>query len=93
VNAVEKIEPRAVAAVTPMDMLNRAVEIRRRLRDGREADEPARALGNRPSPQGFRQGHRAAKAKITPIQRNANRPQLDKKYADFAQSPRWLTRS
>jgi ERF superfamily protein len=84
-NAVEKIEPqpRAVAAVTPMDMLNRAVESGA----GLEMVEKLMSLQERwetgQARKSFDRAIAAAKAKITPIQRNA-KGHNDKRYADFA---------
>jgi hypothetical protein len=84
-NAVEKIEPqpRAVAAVTPMDMLNRAVETGA----GLEMVEKLMSLQERwetgQARKAFDRAIAAAKAKITPIQRNA-KGHNDKRYADFA---------
>jgi uncharacterized membrane protein len=83
VNAVEKIEPRAVAAVTPMDMLNRAVESGA----GLEMVEKLMSLQERwetgQARKAFDKAIASAKAKITPIQRNA-KGHNDKRYADFA---------
>lgn len=85
-NAVEKIEPqeaRAVATVTPMDMLNRAVESGA----GLEMVEKLMTLQERwetgQARKAFDRAIAAAKAKITPIQRNAT-GHNSKKYADFA---------
>ena len=84
-NAVEKIEPqpRAVAAVTPMDMLNRAVESGA----GLDMVEKLMSLQERwetgQARKAFDKAIAAAKAKITPIQRNA-KGHNDKRYADFA---------
>jgi len=84
-NAVEKIEPqpRAVAAVTPMDMLNRAVESGA----GLDMVEKLMSLQERwetgQARKAFDRAIAAAKAKITPIQRNAT-GHNSKKYADFA---------
>jgi hypothetical protein len=83
-NAVEKIEqPRAVAAVTPMDMLNRAVESGA----GLEMVEKLMSLQERwetgQARKAFDKAIASAKAKITPIQRNA-KGHNDKRYADFA---------
>jgi hypothetical protein len=85
-NAIEKIEqpaPRAVAAVTPMDMLNRAVESGA----GLEMVEKLMSLQERwetgQARKSFDRAIAAAKAKITPIQRNA-KGHNDKRYADFA---------
>lgn len=84
-NAVEKIEPqpRAVAAITPMDMLNRAVESGA----GLEMVEKLMSLQERwetgQARKAFDKAIAAAKAKITPIQRNA-KGHNDKRYADFA---------
>jgi hypothetical protein len=84
-NAVEKIEPqpRAVAAVTPMDMLQRAVESGA----GLEMVEKLMSLQERwetgQARKAFDKAIAAAKAKITPIQRNA-KGHNDKRYADFA---------
>jgi hypothetical protein len=84
-NAVEKIEPqpRAVAAVTPMDMLNRAVESGA----GLDMVEKLMSLQERwetgQARKAFDRAIAAAKAKITPIQRNA-KGHNDKRYADFA---------
>lgn len=84
-NAVEKIEqqPRAVSAVTPMDMLNRAVESGA----GLEMVEKLMSLQERwetgQARKAFDKAIAAAKAKINPIQRNAT-GHNSKKYADFA---------
>jgi hypothetical protein len=82
-NAVEKIEPRAAAAVTPMDMLNRAVESGA----GLEMVEKLMSLQERwetgQARKAFDKAIASAKAKITPIQRNA-KGHNDKRYADFA---------
>jgi hypothetical protein len=86
-NAVEKIEPqpepRAVVAVTPMDMLNRAVETGA----GLDMVEKLMSLQERwetgQARKAFDRAIAAAKAKITPIQRNA-KGHNDKRYADFA---------
>lgn len=84
-NAVEKIEPqpRAVAAVTPMDMLNRAIETGA----GLEMVEKLMSLQERwetgQARKAFDKAIAAAKAKITPIQRNA-KGHNDKRYADFS---------
>lgn len=86
-NAVEKIEPkteqRSVAAITPMDMLSRAVESNA----GLEMVEKLMSLQERwetgQARKAFDRAIAAAKAKITPIQRNA-KGHNDKRYADFA---------
>jgi hypothetical protein len=85
-NAAEKIEqpaPRAVSAVTPMDMLNRAVESGA----GLDMVEKLMSLQERwetgQARKAFDRAIAAAKAKITPIQRNA-KGHNDKRYADFA---------
>lgn len=84
-NAVEKIEPqpsRAVA-VTPMDMLNRAVESGA----GLDMVEKLMSLQERwetgQARKAFDKAIASAKAKITPIQRNAT-GHNSKRYADFA---------
>lgn len=84
---VQKIEQqpeqRAVAAITPMDMLNRAVESGA----GLEMVEKLMSLQERwetgQARKAFDRAIAAAKAKITPIQRNA-KGHNDKRYADFA---------
>lgn len=82
-NAVEKIEPQSSRAVTPMDMLNRAVETGA----GLEMVEKLMSLQERwetgQARKAFDRAIAAAKAKITPIQRNA-KGHNDKRYADFA---------
>lgn len=83
-NAVEKIEPQPRAvAVTPMDMLNRAVETGA----GLEMVEKLMSLQERwetgQARKAFDKAIASAKAKITPIQRNAT-GHNSKKYADFA---------
>lgn len=82
-NAVEKIEPQPSRAVTPMDMLNRAVESGA----GLEMVEKLMSLQERwetgQARKAFDRAIAAAKAKITPIQRNA-KGHNDKRYADFA---------
>jgi len=82
-NAVEKIEPQPARAVTPMDMLNRAVESGA----GLEMVEKLMSLQERwetgQARKAFDRAIAAAKAKITPIQRNA-KGHNDKRYADFA---------
>lgn len=83
-NAVEKIEqPAETRAVTPMDMLNRAVESGA----GLEMVEKLMSLQERwetgQARKAFDRAIAAAKAKITPIQRNA-KGHNDKRYADFA---------
>ena len=85
-NAVEKIEPqpsRAVAPVTPMDMLNRAVESGA----GLDMVEKLMSLQERwetgQARKAFDKAIASAKAKITPIQRNAT-GHNSKRYADFA---------
>ncbi len=81
--AVEKIEPQHALAVTPMDMLNRAVasgaslEMVEKLMTLQERWEAGQAR------KSFDKAIAAAKAKITPIQRNAT-GHNDKRYADFA---------
>jgi hypothetical protein len=83
VQKIEQPEPRAVAAVTPMDMLNRAVESGA----GLEMVEKLMSLQERwetgQARKSFDRAIAAAKAKITPIQRNA-KGHNDKRYADFA---------
>lgn len=83
-NAVEKIEPQPRAvAVTPMDMLQRAVE------SGAGLDMVEKLMGLQErwetgqARKAFDKAIAAAKAKITPIQRNAT-GHNSKKYADFA---------
>lgn len=82
-NAVEKIEPQPSRAVTPMDMLNRAVETGA----GLDMVEKLMSLQERwetgQARKAFDRAIAAAKAKITPIQRNA-KGHNDKRYADFA---------
>lgn len=82
-NAVEKIEPQPSRAVTPMDMLNRAVESGA----GLDMVEKLMSLQERwetgQARKAFDRAIAAAKAKITPIQRNA-KGHNDKRYADFA---------
>lgn len=82
-NAVEKIEPQPSRAVTPMDMLNRAVESGA----GLEMVEKLMSLQERwetgQARKAFDRSIAAAKAKMTPIQRNA-KGHNDKRYADFA---------
>jgi len=84
-NVVEKIEPqpRAVATITPMDMLNRAVESGA----GLDMVEKLMSLQERwetgQARKAFDRAIAAAKAKITPIQRNA-KGHNDKRYADFS---------
>lgn len=85
-NAVEKIEPNqshAASVITPMDMLNRAVESGA----GLEMVEKLMSLQDRwetgQARKAFDKAIAAAKAKITPIQRNA-KGHNDKRYADFA---------
>lgn len=86
-NAVEKIEPqaqtRAIAPVTPMDMLNRAVET------GAGLDMVEKLMGLQErweanqARKAFDEAISAAKAKIGPIERNA-KGHNDKRYANFA---------
>lgn len=83
-NTVEKIEPQPRAvAVTPMDMLQRAVE------SGAGLDMVEKLMGLQErwetgqARKAFDKAIAAAKAKITPIQRNAT-GHNSKKYADFA---------
>lgn len=84
-NAVEKIEPqpRAVAAVTPMDMLARAVDSGA----GLEMVEKLMGLQERweanQARKAFDEAISAAKAKIPPIERNA-KGHNEKRYANFA---------
>lgn len=83
-NTVEKIEPQPRAvAVTPMDMLNQAVQSGA----GLEMVEKLMGLQERwetgQARKAFDKAIAAAKAKITPIQRNAT-GHNSKKYADFA---------
>jgi hypothetical protein len=83
VSIIPQEEPRALAAVTPMDMLNRAVssgadiEMIEKLMSLQERWETGQAR------KAFDKAIAAAKAKITPIQRNA-KGHNDKRYADFA---------
>lgn len=83
VSIIPQDEPRAVAAVTPMDMLNRAVETGA----GLDMVEKLMSLQERwesgQARKAFDKAIAAAKAKITPIQRNA-KGHNDKRYADFA---------
>lgn len=86
-NAVEKIEaqaePRALAAVTPMDMLDRAVqsgaslEMVEKLMSLQDRWEKGRAV------KAFDEAIAKAKAEIKPVVRNAT-GHNNKKYADFA---------
>jgi hypothetical protein len=88
-NAMEKVsiipqeEPRALAITTPMDMIQKAVasgadiEMVERLMGLNERYEASQAR------KAFDKAIAAAKAKITPIQRNA-KGHNDKRYADFA---------
>lgn len=84
---VQKIEqqpePRAVAAVTPMDMLNRAVETGA----GLEMVEKLMGLQERweatQNLKAFNEAVASAKAEIKPIVRNAT-GHNSKKYADFS---------
>jgi hypothetical protein len=82
-NAVEKIEPQRALAVTPMDMLSRAVE------SGAGLDMVEKLMGLQErwetgqARKAFDKAIAAAKAKITPIQRNA-KGHNEKRYADFA---------
>jgi hypothetical protein len=83
VSIIPQEEPRALAAVTPMDMLNRAVssgadiEMIEKLMSLQDRWETGQAR------KAFDKAIAAAKAKITPIQRNA-KGHNDKRYADFA---------
>jgi len=83
VSIIPQEEPKALAAVTPMDMLNRAVQ------SGASLDmvEKLMSLQERwetgQARKAFDRAIAAAKAKITPIQRNA-KGHNDKRYADFA---------
>jgi hypothetical protein len=83
VSIIPQEEPRALAAVTPMDMLNRAVssgadiEMIEKLMSLQERWETGQAR------KAFDKAIASAKAKITPIQRNA-KGHNDKRYADFA---------
>jgi hypothetical protein len=83
VSIIPQEEPRALAAVTPMDMLNQAVssgadiEMIEKLMSLQERWETGQAR------KAFDKAIAAAKAKITPIQRNA-KGHNDKRYADFA---------
>jgi hypothetical protein len=83
VSIIPQEEPRALSAVTPMDMLNRAVssgadiEMIEKLMSLQERWETGQAR------KAFDKAIAAAKAKITPIQRNA-KGHNDKRYADFA---------
>jgi hypothetical protein len=83
VSIIPQEEPRALAAVTPMDMLNRAVQSGASL----EMVEKLMTLQERwdasQARKAFDKAIAAAKAKITPIQRNA-KGHNDKRYADFA---------
>jgi hypothetical protein len=83
VSIIPQEEPRPLAAVTPMDMLNRAVssgaslEMVEKLMTLQERWDASQAR------KAFDKAIAAAKAKITPIQRNA-KGHNDKRYADFA---------
>lgn len=83
VNIVPPQEPHALVAVTPMDMLNRAVE------SGAGLDMVEKLMGLQErweagqARKAFDKAIAAAKAKITPIQRNA-KGHNEKRYADFA---------
>jgi hypothetical protein len=83
VQKIEQPEPQPSRAVTPMDMLNRAVETGA----GLEMVEKLMSLQERwetgQARKAFDRAIAAAKAKITPIQRNA-KGHNDKRYADFA---------
>jgi hypothetical protein len=83
VQKIEQLEPQPSRAVTPMDMLNRAVETGA----GLEMVEKLMSLQERwetgQARKAFDRAIAAAKAKITPIQRNA-KGHNDKRYADFA---------
>jgi hypothetical protein len=83
VSIIPQEEPRALAAVTPMDMLNRAVQSGADI----EMIEKLMSLQDRwetgQARKAFDKAIAAAKAKITPIQRNAT-GHNSKKYADFA---------
>lgn len=85
-NAVEKIEPqpsRSVAPVTPMDMLNTAVQ------NGAGLDMVEKLMGLQErweanqARKAFDEAISAAKAKIPPIERNA-KGHNEKRYANFA---------
>ena len=83
VSIIPQDEPRAVAAVTPMDMLNRAVQ------SGAGLDMVEKLMGLQErweanqARKAFDKAIAAAKAKIPPITRNAT-GHNSKKYADFA---------
>jgi hypothetical protein len=83
VSIIPQEEPRALAAVTPMDMLNRAVqsgadiEMIEKLMSLQERWETGQAR------KAFDEAVANAKAKIPPITRNAT-GHNSKKYADFA---------
>lgn len=83
VSIIPQDEPKALATVTPMDMLNRAVQSGASL----EMVEKLMTLQERwdssQARKAFDKAIAAAKAKITPIQRNA-KGHNDKRYADFA---------
>jgi hypothetical protein len=83
VSIIPQEEPRALAVVTPMEMLSRAVETGASL----EMVEKLMTLQERwdasQARKAFDKAIAAAKAKITPIQRNA-KGHNDKRYADFA---------
>lgn len=83
-NAVEKIEPQARAvAITPMDMLSRAVE------SGAGLDMVEKLMGLQErweanqARKAFDEAISNAKAKIPPIERNA-KGHNEKRYANFA---------
>lgn len=83
VSIIPQDEPRAVAAVTPMDMLSRAVE------SGAGLDMVEKLMGLQErweanqARKAFDEAISAAKAKIPPIERNA-KGHNDKRYANFA---------
>jgi hypothetical protein len=83
VSVIPQDEPRAITVTTPMDMIQKAVasgadiEMVERLMGLNERYEASQAR------KAFDKAIAAAKAKITPIQRNAT-GHNSKKYADFA---------
>jgi hypothetical protein len=83
VSIIPQEEPRAISITTPMDMIQKAVasgadiEMVERLMGLNERYEASQAR------KAFDKAIAAAKAKITPIQRNA-KGHNDKRYADFA---------
>lgn len=83
ISTIPQDEPRPLAPITPMDMLNRAVESGA----GLEMVEKLMSLQERwetgQARKSFDKAIASAKAKITPIQRNA-KGHNDKRYADFA---------